>query len=222
MRVLLIEDDPQLRQIVATGLEEAEFEVATAATYAEGLDRSIMGTWSLIILDIMLPDGEGTTLCASLRNAGITTPVLMLTARTGLDDKVAGLDAGADDYLPKPFALRELLARTRALTRRQPALTPDVVRVADLEVDFTTHRVRRGAHDIPLTAKEFSLLECFVRKTGAVLGRAEITAHVWDDNHDPFANALEVLVRRLRAKIDDGYTPTLIHTLRGAGYRFGP
>jgi DNA-binding response OmpR family regulator len=222
MRILLVEDDPQLRQIVATGLAEQGYDVATAATYADGRERAILGSWSLIVLDVMLPGGEGTTLCAALRDAGITTPVLLLTARTSVDDKVAGLDAGADDYLAKPFAFRELLARVRALTRRQPALATDLVRVADLEVELRTHRVRRGGQDIPLTAKEFALLECFVHQPGVVLGRAEITAHVWDENHDPFTNALEVLVRRLRRKIDDPYEPKLIHTLRGAGYRFGP
>jgi DNA-binding response OmpR family regulator len=222
MRVLVVEDDPQLRQIVATGLDEQGFEVATASTYVEGRERALFGNWSLIILDVMLPDGDGTALCAALRDAGDATPVLLLTARSGVDDKVAGLDAGADDYLTKPFVFRELLARVRALTRRQPAVTPDIVRIADLAVNLRTHAVERAGQDIPLTAKEFALLECFVRHPGAVLGRAEITAHVWDENHDPFANALEVLVRRLRRKIDDPHATKLVHTLRGAGYRFGP
>jgi DNA-binding response OmpR family regulator len=222
MRILVVEDDPQLQQIVATGLEEQGYEVATAATYPDARERALFGTWALIVLDIMLPGGEGTTLCRALRDAGNTTPILLLTARSSVDDKVAGLDAGADDYLAKPFAFRELLARVRALTRRGPGLAPDVVTITDLEVNLRTHVVRRGGQAIPLTAKEFALLECFVRNPDAVLARAEITAHVWDENHDPFANALEVLVGRLRRKIDDPFTPKLIHTLRGAGYRFGP
>ena len=221
MRVLVVEDDPQLQKILATGLAEQGYEVAAASTYAEGWERATYGAWALIILDVMLPDGDGLALCASLRDAGIVTPVLVLTARGSVDDKVSGLDAGADDYLAKPFVFRELLARVRALTRRQPGLTPDVVCIADLEVNLRTRLVQRSGRDIVLTAKEFALLECFVRQPDVVLGRADITAHVWDENHDPFANALEVLVRRLRRKIDDPFTPKLIHTLRGAGYRFG-
>jgi DNA-binding response OmpR family regulator len=221
MRVLVVEDDPQLQTILMTGLGELGYEVAAASTYAEGRERATLGTWALIILDVMLPDGDGLALCASLRNAGVVTPVLILTARGSVDDKVSGLDAGADDYLAKPFVFRELLARVRALTRRQPGLTPELVRIADLEVNLRPRVVQRGGQDIVLTAKEFALLECFVRQPNVVLGRADITAHVWDENHDPFANALEVLVRRLRRKIDDPFSPKLIHTLRGAGYRFG-
>jgi two-component system copper resistance phosphate regulon response regulator CusR len=145
----------------------------------------------------------------------------MLTARDAVDDRVVGLEVGADDYVTKPFAFRELVARVRALARRRPALVPTVVAVADLEVDLSTHRVRRTGKDIELTAKEFALLEFFVLHRGQVVDRAAITAHVWDDNHDPFTNVLEVLVRRLRRKIDDAFEPKLIQTLRGAGYRFG-
>jgi two-component system copper resistance phosphate regulon response regulator CusR len=138
-----------------------------------------------------------------------------------VDDRVRGLEVGADDYLTKPFAFRELIARVRALTRRRPALTPDIVHIADLEVDLSSHRVRRGSVPIELTAKEFALLEFFVLHHDRVVDRAAITAHVWDENHDPFTNVLEVLVRRLRRKIDDDFEPKLIHTFRGAGYRFG-
>jgi DNA-binding response OmpR family regulator len=222
MRILIVEDDPQLLEIVAAGLREHRYEVATAASFREGHERAHFGTFGLFVLDIMLPDGSGVALCRELRGAGSTTPILLLTARDALDDKVGGLDAGADDYLVKPFAFRELLARVRALTRRQPALAAVVVRVGDLEVDLETRRVRRAERDIALTAKEFELLEVFARHVGTVLDRAAITAHVWDENHDPFTNALEVLVRRLRRKIDDPFEPKLIHTLRGAGYRFGP
>ncbi len=221
MRVLLVEDDPQLRGIVASGLREQSYETVTATSVREGHERAALGLFHLLILDVMLPDGSGIDLCAELRDAGLAAPVLFLTARNTVDDKVAGLDAGGDDYLPKPFALRELLARVRALLRRPPEVAPAVARVADLEVNLRTHRVRRGDRDIVLTAKEFTLLECFVLRPGEVLDRAAITAHVWDENHDPFTNTLEVLVRRLRQKIDDGFDPKLIHTLRGAGYRFG-
>jgi two-component system copper resistance phosphate regulon response regulator CusR len=145
----------------------------------------------------------------------------MLTALDALDDRVRGLEAGADDYLTKPFAFRELLARLKALTRRRPALVPAVVRVADLEVDLGTRQVQRRGRPITLSAKEFALLELFVLNQGRVLDRSTITSHVWDDNHDPFANVLEVLVARLRRKVDDGFEPKLITTLRGAGYRFG-
>jgi two-component system copper resistance phosphate regulon response regulator CusR len=145
----------------------------------------------------------------------------MLTARDTLDDKVAGLAAGADDYLVKPFAFRELLARVEALARRPAGMMPAVSTFADLEVDLRTRKVQRGGREITLTAKEFELLEFFVRHAGSVVDRAAITGYVWDDNHDPFTNALEVLVRRLRRKIDDDFEPKLIQTLRGAGYRFG-
>jgi len=146
----------------------------------------------------------------------------MLTALDAVDDRVRGLEVGADDYLTKPFAFRELLARLKALARRRPALTPAVHRISDLEVDLAARRVRRGDSVLTLSAKEFALLELFVTHPGQVLDRATITAHVWDDNHDPFTNVLEVLVRRLRRKIDDGFEPKLITTQRGAGYRFGP
>jgi two-component system copper resistance phosphate regulon response regulator CusR len=145
----------------------------------------------------------------------------MLTALDALDDRVRGLEVGADDYLTKPFAFRELLARIKALARRRPALSPARYRIADLDVDLGTRQVQRGRRPIMLSAKEFALLELFVLNQGQVLDRATITAHVWDDNHDPFANLLEVLVGRLRRKIDDGFEPKLITTLRGSGYRFG-
>ena len=169
----------------------------------------------------MLPGGSGFDLCRDLRRCAVDTPILMLTARDTLDDRVTGLDAGADDYLTKPFAFRELLARMRALVRRRTAPRGAVVRLADLEVDLGAHRVSRAGRGIELTAKEFALLECFVLHRDQVVDRAAITAHVWDENHDPFTNVLEVLMRRLRRKIDDGFEPRLIHTLRGSGYRFG-
>ena len=222
MRVLLVEDDRSLAEIVVSGLHEQHLTVIVAASAREGRERVELGEFDVIVLDVMLPDGSGFDLCAWIRGRGITTPILMLTARDAVDDRVSGLDAGADDYLTKPFAFRELVARIRALARRQPAFTPAEFQVADLHVDLPSRVVTRSGISIHLTAKEFALLEFFVTHTGIVVDRAAITAHVWDENHDPYTNVLEVLVRRLRRKIDDDYQPRLIHTMRGAGYRFGP
>ena len=221
MRVLLVEDDPQLATILESGLREHSFEVVREATAPAGRFRATVGTFDVIILDVMLPGGDGFTLCEMLRKRGIGTPVLMLTARDTVDDRVNGLDAGADDYLTKPFAFRELIARINALARRRPTPLPEVVTIEDLEVDLRGHRVKRAGRVIDLTAKEFALLELLVRRHNQVVDRAAITAHVWDENHDPFTNVIEVLVRRLRRKIDDGFAVKLIHTLRGAGYRLG-
>jgi len=223
MRVLLVEDDPEVASVIAEGLSEWGMSVAREATFAAGRSRALMsaGGFDVIILDVMLPGGDGFELCRVLRQRGVASPVLMLTARDAVDDRVRGLEAGADDYLTKPFAFRELVARVRALARRPPTTLAETIVIADLAVDLPGHRVRRGPRDIELTAKEFALLECLVRHRGRVVDRATITAHVWDDNHDPFTNVLEVLVRRLRRKIDDGFDLKLIHTLRGAGYRLG-
>jgi DNA-binding response OmpR family regulator len=221
MRVLLVEDDPGLAAIVKTGFAEQGIQVVTVATYSDGQMKAVLGTFDVIVLDVMLPGGSGFDLCRQLREKQVSTPILMLTARDTVDDRVAGLEVGADDYLTKPFAFRELLARVRALGRRRGAPLPETLRVADLEVQLDGHRVRRSGRSINLTAKEFSLLEFFVLHTGQVVDRAAITAHVWDENHDPFTNVLEVLVRRLRRKIDDEFPTKLIQTVRGAGYRFG-
>jgi two-component system copper resistance phosphate regulon response regulator CusR len=221
VRLLIVEDDRELAQILAQGFREHHVEVVVADTVARGRERAALGTYEVIILDVMLPDGSGFDLCASLRRRGIATPILMLTARDAIDDRVQGLEAGADDYLPKPFAFRELVARVRALARRRPLIAPQCVAIADLEVDLSTRHVARAGQPIHLTAREFALLEFFAQHEGKVVDRAAIAAHVWDDNHDPFTNVLEVLVRRLRRKIDDEFEPKLIHTIRGAGYRFG-
>ncbi|HWJ14805.1 MAG TPA: response regulator transcription factor [Gemmatimonadaceae bacterium] len=221
MRVLLVEDDPEVASVIADGLSEWGMSVAREATFAGGRSRAMMSTFDVIVLDVMLPGGDGFELCRGLRQRGVASPVLMLTARDAVDDRVRGLEAGADDYLTKPFAFRELVARVRALARRPPTTLAETIVIADLSVDIPGHRVRRGPRDIELTAKEFALLECLVRHRGRVVDRATITAHVWDDNHDPFTNVLEVLVRRLRRKIDDGFELKLIHTLRGSGYRLG-
>jgi DNA-binding response OmpR family regulator len=221
MRVLIVEDDPELAREVATGLRDVEARVVLADSFDTGWRAARTEELDVIILDVMLPGGSGFELCRRLRAAGLETPILMLTARDTVNDRVTGLDAGADDYLTKPFAFQELLARVRALARRRPTLAPRVVRVADLEIDLAARRAQRGGRMIELTAKEFALLECFALHPDEVLDRAAITAHVWDDNHDPFTNVLEVLVRRLRRKLDDDFEPKLIHTMRGAGYRLG-
>jgi two-component system, OmpR family, copper resistance phosphate regulon response regulator CusR len=221
MRLLLVEDDGELAAALAAGLRELGYQVSRAATAPEGRSRALEGPFDVIVLDVMLPGGSGFEICRDLRRRGIAAPILMLTARDAVDDRVSGLDAGADDYLTKPFAFRELVARIRALARRRPPLVPEAVRVADLSVDLKTRRVLRGRQRIELTAKEFALLTYFVMHRDEVVDRAAITAYVWDDNHDPFTNVLEVLIRRLRRKIDDAFDPKLIHTVRGAGYRFG-
>lgn len=207
--------------MVRDGLRNHHIEVVPAATAAAGEERAALGHHDVIILDVMLPGGSGFDLCRTLRARGLSTPILMLTARDAVEDRVHGLESGADDYLTKPFAFSELVARLRALARRHPAITPQRYEIADLRVDLDTREVSRGGTPVVLTAKEFALLEFLVQHAGEVVTRTAITAHVWDENHDPFTNVLEVLVRRLRRKIDDGYEPKLIHTLRGAGYRLG-
>ena len=220
MKVLLVEDDTELTAILRQGFGEHGIRVSCAASFEEG--RSLAnGSYDVIILDVLLPGGDGFQLCDDIRKRKIATPILMLTALDALNDRVRGLESGADDYVVKPFAFRELLARVRAVARRPPALASDKIVVADLEVDLASRRVGRGGRAIDLTAKEFALLEFFALHHDRVVDRAAITAHVWDENHDPFTNVLEVLIRRLRRKIDEGFEPKLIHTMRGAGYRFG-
>lgn len=222
MRLLLVEDDSELAQILTEGFRELHVDVNVAATFEDGLRRALLGQWGVIVLDVMLPGGDGFELCKKLRGKGNTTPIIMLTARGGVEDRVTGLEAGADDYLAKPFAFKELVARVRALSRRQPAIKEEKKQVGDFEMDFRTRGVRRGGEAILLTAKEWDLLQLLVENEGIIVTRPRITERVWDENHDPFTNVLEVLVRRLRRKIDDGFEPKLIHTIRGAGYKFGP
>jgi two-component system copper resistance phosphate regulon response regulator CusR len=221
MRVLLVEDDTELASEISAGLHGGGISAVHARTARDARRFTTIDKFDVLILDVMLPGESGFQLCRALREEANDTPILMLTARDAIADRVEGLDAGADDYLTKPFALQELTARIRALSRRHRTAGPRVVQVADLEIDLGAHRARRGNRIIELTAKEFALLECFAQHPGVVLDRATITSHVWDDNHDPFTNVLEVLVRRLRRKIDDGFEPKLIHTLRGSGYRLG-
>ena len=220
MRILLVEDDAELAREIATGMREAGWRVTHASTYDDWLRAATLEEHDVIILDVMLPGGSGFELCRALRREERSTPILMLTARDAVDDRVTGLDAGADDYLTKPFALQELQARVRALARRRPALTPRTVTVADLEIDLAGRRARRAGRAIELTAKEFALLDYFVRHAGEVASRTLIAEHVWDMNFDSDTNVVDVAVRRLRAKLDDRFETKLIHTIRGVGYVF--
>lgn len=219
MRVLVVEDDPVLASVLEDGLSEGGIQVVLATTFEAGRTEALLGTFNVIVLDVMLPGGTGFDLCRLMRERGVGTPVLMLTARDAVDDRVLGLECGADDYLTKPFAFRELVARIHALARRPPTQVPEVVRVGDLVVDLRAHRAHRAGREIDLTGKEFALLDVLGRHRGQVVDRASITAHVWDDNHDSDSNVVDVLVRRLRQKIDDAHPVKLIHTVRGAGYR---
>ena len=218
MRVLVAEDDVRLSAAIARGLRNRAYAVDVVADGASALTESVVVSYDVIILDVMLPARTGLEVAAELRARGIVTPILMLTARDSIADRVAGLDAGADDYLIKPFALDELLARLRALLRRGPQLTHTILRISDLAIDTRVQGVTRAGRQIALTSKEYSLLEFLARHQGNVITRMEISSHVWDDNHDPLSNNIDVLITRLRRKIDDGYPESLLHTRRGAGY----
>jgi len=218
VRLLVVEDDPKLARVIARGLREVSYAVDVSGDGNDALVQAAVNSYDAIVLDIMLPGTDGLSVCRELRSRGIKTPILMLTARDAIADRIAGLDTGADDYLTKPFDFGELLARLRALLRRPEALQPVQIRIADLEIDALARAVMRARVPIALTSKEYALLELLARHVGHVVSRADIVAHVWDDNHDPFTNAVEVYVNRLRGKIDkEPWTP-LIHTKRGAGY----
>jgi two-component system copper resistance phosphate regulon response regulator CusR len=218
MRILLAEDDPHLLTSIARGLKEATHEVDPAMTGPEALALAEARVHDVIVLDVLLPGLSGLAVCEAIRQRGDRVPILMLTALDAVEHRIAGLDAGADDYLVKPFDFGELLARLRALLRRPEAVQPMRVQVADLVIDLQSHSVTRGDTNITLTGKEFALLELLARNVRRVVSRADIVAHVWDDNHDPFTNAVEVYMNRLRGKIDrDSDTPVL-HTRRGVGY----
>jgi two-component system copper resistance phosphate regulon response regulator CusR len=218
MRILVVEDDPIAAAVLAKGLREHAYAVDVAADGANALEQIGVNDYDLVILDVLLPRINGLDLCRQIRADGATVPVLMLTARGGIDQRVEGLDAGADDYLPKPYHFPELLARVRALLRRGPALAAAVLRVEDLTVDTRARTVERGGQAVQLTTKEYALLEYLVRRQGEVVGRADIAEHVWDDSFDPMSNLIEVYIQRLRRKIDDGHQLKLIQTRRGAGY----
>ena len=218
MRVLVVEDDPRLSALIARGLREETYAVDMCSDGTSAITQAVVNSYDAIVLDVMLPGTDGFGVVQALRARQVHTPVLMLTARDAVSDRIAGLDAGADDYLVKPFDFGELLARLRALLRRPEAVQPMLVQLADLVVDLQAHSATRGGVPIPLTGKEFALLALLVRHARHVVSRAEIVAHVWDDNHDPLTNAVEVYVNRLRGKIDrEPFTP-LLHTRRGVGY----
>jgi two-component system copper resistance phosphate regulon response regulator CusR len=218
MRILLVEDEPRMANVIAKGLREHSYAVDVAPDGVVGLYQTSINDYDLIVLDVLLPERDGFEVCRELRQRGDSTPVLMLTARAAVDDRITGFDAGADDYLTKPFSFRELLARIRALLRRDAQLRPDVLEIEDLVVDSGSHRVSRGNRDVQLTAKEYALLEYLARRAGQLVSRAEIAAHVWDDTFDPFSNAIEVYMNRLRKKIDGNHSTKLLHTRRGEGY----
>lgn len=220
MRLLVVEDEVKTGDYLHQGLSEAGFLVVLARNGLDGHHLAMTEAFDLIMLDVMLPDVEGWRIVQSLREAGHQTPVLFLTARDSVDDRVKGLELGADDYLVKPFAFSELLARVRTLLRRgaAPMLT-DHLQVADLILDLPRRRASRGGTKITLSQKEFALLELFVRRQGEVLPRSLIASQVWDMNFDSDTNVIDVAIRRLRAKIDDNFEPKLIHTVRGMGYK---
>jgi DNA-binding response OmpR family regulator len=220
VRVLVVEDEPRISAYVQRGLEEQGYAVDTALTGREALGWAGTVEYDLIVLDILLPELDGIEVCRELRRRGDRSPILMLTARDAVDDRVAGLDAGADDYLVKPFALRELLARLRALGRRAAeGPRQPILQLADLAMDTRTRQVSRGGTPVRLTAKEYGVLECLLREPDRVLTRTQIAEHVWSYDVYHQSNVVDVYIRNLRRKLDDPFPLKLIHTVRGAGYR---
>lgn len=219
MRILLVEDEPDAARMIAQGLREQSYAVDVVGDGETALFQATVADYDAIVLDVRLPGKSGLEVCRTLRADGASVPVLMLTARDWVEARVEGLDGGADDYLTKPFAFDELLARLRALLRRgeRPVL-PERLAVADLEIDTRGRHVTKRGRPVPLTAKEYALLEYLARRPGQVVGRAEIAEHVWDESYDAFSNVIEVYVRRLRSKIDDPGALSLIRTRRGEGY----
>ena len=218
VRILLVEDESRVAGFIAKGLREQSYAVDIASDGEQALYQAAVNQYDIVILDVMLPVKDGHTVCRELRGAGFRTPILMLTARGAVDDRVEGLDSGADDYLAKPFDFKELLARLRALLRRSAALRPQVLRVADLTLNTASHAATRAGKPVSLTAKEYALIEFLVLNQGRVVGREQIGQHVWDENFDPFSNVIDVYIKRLRSKLDTGFSRRLIHTRRGEGY----
>jgi DNA-binding response OmpR family regulator len=218
MHLLVAEDDPQLGAMIARGLRERSYAIDLVPDGTRALESALINEYDALILDVMLPGLDGFEIARRLRARRSRLPILMLTARDDIVDRVEGLDAGADDYLVKPFAFDELLARLRALLRRAADVLPTVITVGDLAIDTRGQTASRAGKAISLTAKEYALLEYLAREKGRLLSRAEISAHVWDDNHDPTSNTLEVYINRLRNKIGTPGEGSLIRTRRGAGY----
>jgi DNA-binding response OmpR family regulator len=220
MRVLIVEDEEKISTYLKKGLEEHGYAVDATRNGREALDWAEAVNFDLIVLDIMLPEIDGLTVCQQLRQKGNQTPILMLTARDTVESRVAGLDAGADDYLIKPFSLKELLARLRALSRRTDGVSRSpVLRIADLELDTTTLSARRGGMDFELTAKEYAVLECLMRHPEQVLSRNAIAEQAWSYDHFHQSNIVDVYIRNLRRKLDDPFKHKLLQTVRGVGYR---
>jgi DNA-binding response OmpR family regulator len=218
MRLLVVEDEAELARYLRKGLEEAAWTVDVASDAEEGWRQVLLNDYDLLLLDLGLPGADGKELLRRIREAGLSVPVLILTARTEVDDRVAGLNAGADDYLGKPFAFRELLARINALLRRGQERRALVLRVEDLEMDVVRRRVRRGGRTIELTSREFSVLEFLMRHADEVVTRTMLAEHVWGDHYDSLSNLIEVFVNRLRRKTEEDGAARLLHTVRGAGY----
>lgn len=219
MRILLVEDNRRFSAALAKSLKEEGYAVDAAYDGAEGIGMGLSLVYDLVILDIMLPGKNGFEVCRALRTGKVTTPILMLTARNDLDDRICGLDTGADDYLPKPFELAELLARIRALLRRGSVGAAGELRVADLALDPAAHKVRRGGKLLDLTSREFGLLEFLMRHAGQTVTRELIEGHLWNQEDIIVSNVVDVYIRRLRAKLDDGFEVRLLETVRGTGYR---
>lgn len=218
MRILIVEDEKKVAAFIKKGLEEETYAVDVAYDGEDGLHMGLENQYDLIILDLMLPVINGLEVLSRLRENKVDTPILLLTAKDSVEDKVTGLNTGADDYLTKPFAFSELLARIRVLLRRGKAETKTVLQIKGLTLDLVSHKVKRNEEEIELTGKEYSLLEYFMRNQGKVLTRTMIAEHVWDYNFDTFTNVIDVYVNHLRKKIDKGYPEKLLHTLRGVGY----
>jgi heavy metal response regulator len=218
MRILVVEDEVKMASFIKRGLEEEGAAVDVSVDGQDGLYRASTGSYDLIVLDITLPLIDGLDVCRKLRENKVSTPILLLTARDSVEMKVHGLDSGADDYLTKPFAFAELLARLRALRRRDRAEVNLRLQIGDLVLDPLTRRVTRANQPITLTSKEFALLECFMRHPDQVLSRTVLSENVWDETFDSFTNVIDVYVNYLRNKVDRSFTPKLIHTVRGAGY----
>jgi two-component system, OmpR family, response regulator len=219
MRVLIVEDELRMASLIRRGLEHEGLAADIAGRGEEALSMASAHDYDALVLDVMLPDFDGFEVCRRLRTAGVWSPVLMLTARDSVEDRVAGLDSGADDYLVKPFAFAELLARLRALARRGDTGRPAVLAVGDLRLDPATREVSRAAKPVSLSAKEFALLETFMRRPGEVLSRFHLLEHAWDFAYENRSNVVDVYVRRLRRKIDEPFGRTSLETVRGAGYR---
>jgi len=217
MRVLVVEDEARIARFVVKGLREQAYAVDVSVSGDDAIYKASISDYDAIILDVMIPGRDGFQVCSELRAAGSAVPIIMLTARDGVQDRIDGLDSGADDYLTKPFAVAELLARLRALLRRGHVVRADAIRIADLFIDTRARRAVRGGKELSLTTKEYALLEYLAREQGRVVNRSELAEHVWDEHFDPISNLIDVHINRLRSKVDNGFAP-LIHTRRGAGY----